>query len=113
MNKLRNAVRVALVVTAISAGTTAMAVESASAHVGSWKRERNGCLYTGGVNSLDNMAYTKKQYGGCTGHALLQVQYTDGTTSPQLHAADSYEIYGPILHAWHRSQSGEGWGQSH
>jgi hypothetical protein len=44
--------------------------------------------------------------GNCAGHAWLRVQYTNGTYSVELHSAGKVEVYGSILHAWHKSQSG-------
>lgn len=112
MNTIKSALRAAVIVAAVGAGT-AVAVVPADAHVGSWKKERSGCLYTGGVNSVDSFAYTKKHYGSCAGHAWLQVQYSNGSWSSQLHASSAVEVYGPIRRAYHKSQSGESWGQSH
>ena len=112
MSTIKSRLRAAVIVAAVGVGT-AVAVAPADAHTGSWKRERSGCLYTGGVNSLDSYAYTKWHYGSCAGHAWLRVQFSNGTWSLDEHAAGAVEIYGPIRHAYHKSQSGEGWGQSH
>lgn len=91
----------------------AIAVQPAAAHATGYSKDRSGCHYSGGVASLHNYAWTQKDSGNCTGHAWLRVQYTNGIFSGDLHAAGRVEVYGPILHAWHKSQSGESWVQSH
>jgi len=112
MSRIQKAISVAAVLAATSVGSLA-AAQPASAHIGSWSKSRSGCLYVGGVSSFHNYAFTRKDHGSCAGHAWLQVQYTNGTWSTQLHAPVAVEIYGSILHAYHKSQSGESWGQSH
>jgi hypothetical protein len=100
------------IVAAVGAATV-VAVDPAAAHIGSWSKSRNGCLYVGGVNGFDSYAYTVKDHGNCAGHAWLRVTFTNGTSSGEQHAAGAVEVYGPIRSAWHRSQSVESWGQSH
>ena len=112
MTTAKLGVKIAVVVATIGLGGLT-AVQPAGAHPGSYSKSRSGCHYSGGVASLDDYAWTKKDSGDCAGHAWLRVQYRDGSYSPDLHAAGRAEAYGPIRHAWHKSQAGEGWVQSH
>jgi hypothetical protein len=112
MNSIKNTLRIAVVMASVAVGTVAV-VSPAEAHLGSWSKERSGCRYEGGVASLHNYAYTKKTRGSCSGHSWLRVQFTDGSYSGDLHGAGGAEVYGSVRHAWHKSQSSDGWGQSH
>lgn len=105
------------VTTGVMLGLTGLsgliAVEPASAHPTKFSKTRSGCNYSGGVNSADAFAWTQKDSGNCSGHAWLKVTYTDGSTSGDIHSAGRAEAYGSIRSAWHRTQSGESWVQSH
>jgi hypothetical protein len=90
-----------------------LAVQPAAAHATGYSKSRSGCHYSGGVASLDTFAWTQKDSGNCSGHAWVRVQFTDGTYSGDVHAPGRAEVYGPVRHAWHKTQSGESWVQSH
>lgn len=112
MARPKPGVKVAVILASLGL-SGAIAVQPAVAHATGYSKDRSGCHYSGGVASLDNYAWTQKDSGSCAGHAWLRVQYTNGTFSSDLHAAGRAEVYGSILHAWHKSQSGESWVQSH
>ncbi|MET7426008.1 hypothetical protein [Dactylosporangium sp. NPDC005555] len=102
------------VVLAMVGVSALVAVQPASAHATIYSKSRSCGNYSGGVNSFDTMAWTQKDLGGsCAGDAWLKVTYTNGTSSGDLHTAGRAEAYGNIASAWHKSQSGESWVQSH
>ncbi|MDQ0935107.1 hypothetical protein [Streptomyces turgidiscabies] len=110
--KLRNAT----VVLTMGGAALSMAIQPAAAHSGYWHKSRSGCSYSGGLSALHNYAWTTKDSGGCSGHAWLQVQYSNGAWSAEVHESGSVSIStgtNGISHAYHKTQSGEGWGQSH
>jgi hypothetical protein len=107
--------RKALLAVSLAGASVLVAAPPASAHAGSYSKTRGSCAYSGGTASSHRRAWTQKDRGSCTGHAWLRVQLADGSVY-EMHDPWSVTFnpsLSPIAHAWHKSQSGESWTQSH
>jgi hypothetical protein len=115
MTKARSTLTKVGTALAFTALSTTLVAQPAAAHSGTYYKSRSGCVYTGGFSYYHDYAYTRKDAGGCTGHAWLRVQRSNGTYWEGHYAgfiSVSTADYG-MIHAWHKTQSGESWVASH
>ncbi|MFD6892148.1 hypothetical protein [Streptomyces sp. NPDC059957] len=116
MNSVGRRLRNATAVLTLAGAAFSMAIQPATAHSGYFYKSRSGCVYTGGLSAAHNYAWTVKDKGDCAGHAWLLVQYSTGKWSAEEHASGSVSLSTGtegIAHAFHKTQSGESWVQSH
>ncbi|MFB7176792.1 hypothetical protein ACFCYI_03665 [Streptomyces sp. NPDC056257] len=116
MTSVRRTLRNTTAVLAFAGAAVSLAVQPAVAHSGYFYKKRNGCVYTGGLSAGHEYAWTTKDSGDCAGHAWLLVKYSNGKWSDPVHASGSVSLtanWGGIVEAWHKTQSDEGWVQSH
>ncbi|MFI7131582.1 hypothetical protein ACIBQ1_38310 [Nonomuraea sp. NPDC050153] len=103
---------------ALAVPVTALVATPAQGDEGHWSRERNGCIYTGGISSDHRYAWTAKTSGDCKGHPWLKV-YSDYDEMWEGHRENVVSRSGTLCpdvnfcQVYHRTQANESYGQSH
>ncbi|MEV4582953.1 hypothetical protein AB0K16_58070 [Nonomuraea jabiensis] len=120
MKKMRNVLGSVVLILAGTGAGTAFVSQPAYAHEGHWSKSRNGCVYSGGLSSDHRYAWTIKNSGDCSGHAYLKIYYNESNINLYLesHQANLVSRSGNFCptswcRVYHKSQSGESYGQSH
>lgn len=115
MTAVRSTLKRAGLVLACAALGSSFIAQPAAADSGTFYKSRSGCVYTGGISALHNYAWTRKDSGECLGHGWLRIQHSDGTywEGHSTPGVTYSTVQNGIVRAWHKTQSGEDWVQSH